>query len=335
MRGLLLVAVLAVGLVAGGGWLEYRDFLVRPMVPEQGPQMLLDVAPGTSLLDLSEKLTELGLVAHPYLFLAVAYLDGKAASLKAGEYALSPGATPPELLDLVTSGKIVQHAFTVVEGWTYRQLLAAIARDGRIGNRFGKEPPAEVIMTYLGHPKQHPEGRFLPETYYFTKGAGNLDILRWAYGAMEQALQEEWERRDAKLPLKDPYEALILASIVEKEAGLAAERPIIGGVFIRRLHLGMKLQADPTVIYGLGERFKGNITRAHLREDTAYNTYVHKGLPPTPIALPGRDTIRGVLQPQEGNALFFVAKGDGGHYFSATLAEHNQAVRRYLSKRRR
>lgn len=334
MRALLLIFILAGGLVGGGAWMEYRDFLSTPMVSEQAPSVLLDVEPGTSLRGLCEELTGLGLLAHPYLFMATVYLNDKATRIKAGEYALPPGITPPELLALVTSGKVVQRAFTVVEGWTYRQLLAAVARDARIENLLGDNPSAEAVMTGLGHPEGHPEGRFLPETYHFSKGAADLDILRRAYEAMEQVLQEEWGQRDAELPLKSPYEALILASIVEKETGLASERPTIAGVFTRRLNLRMKLQTDPTVIYGLGERFDGNLTRAHLRGDTPYNTYVHKGLPPTPIALPGRAAIHGVLHPREGKDLYFVAKGDGSHYFSSTLAEHNRAVRRYQLGRR-
>jgi len=334
MRVPLLILILAAGVVAGGAWMEYRNFLATPMVPEQATPMVLEVAPGTSLRRLSRKLTGLGLIAHPYLFMTIAYLEGQATGIKAGEYALPPGIRPPELLALVTSGKVVQRAFTIVEGWTYRQLLAATAKDVRLEHRLGDNPSAQTIMAHFGQPEAHPEGRFLPETYYFSKGASDLDILRRAYETMERVLQEEWERRDAGLPLANPYAALILASIVEKETGLAAERPTIAGVFIRRLHRGMKLQTDPTVIYGLGKRFDGNLTRAHLREDTAYNTYVHKGLPPMPIALPGRAAIQGVLHPQEGDALFFVAKGDGSHHFSGTLAEHNRAVRRYQIDRR-
>lgn len=335
MRALLLVSVLAAGLVAGGAWMEYRDFPSEPMVPDQ-ESLVLDIKKGTSLARLSEELTELGLLEHPYLFMTLAYHKGKATSIKAGEYELPAGIRPPELLELVTSDKVVQHTFTLVEGSTYRRFLVAVAKDRRLEHLLGDNPSAQTVMTRLGHPEEHPEGRFLPETYHFSKGTSDLDILRRAYAAMERVLKEEWAQRDEGLPLENPYEALILASIVEKEAGLASERPIIAGVFIRRLNLGMKLQADPTVIYGLGKRLHGNITRTHLREDTPYNTYVHKGLPPTPIALPGQAAIHGVLHPQAGDSLFFVAKGDSSrsHHFSATLAEHNQAVRRYQLRKR-
>ncbi len=335
MRALLLLLVVSVfagGLIAGGAWMEYQDFLSEPLALDRGP-LVLDVERGTSLRGLSEALTELGLLEHPYLFIAMAYLEDRATSIKAGEYELPPGITPPGLLELVTSGKVVQRAFTLVEGWTYRQALAALAKDKRFEHLLGEDPAAQTVMTRLGYPEEHPEGRFLPETYHFSKGTSDLDLLRRAYEAMEQVLEKEWGQREAELPLKSPYEALILASIVEKETGLAVERPIIAGVFIRRLDLGMKLQTDPTVIYGLGERFDGNLTRAHLRGDTPYNTYVHQGLPPTPIALPGRDAIHGVLHPQEGKSLYFVAKGDGSHHFSATVAEHNRAVRRYQLKK--
>jgi len=333
MRVLLLTCVLVAGLVAGGAWMEYRDFLSKPLVSDQG-FLVLNIEKGTSLSELSEELTELGLFEHPYLFMVLAYHEGKAATIKAGEYKLASGIRPPELLELVTSDKVMQHAFTLVEGWTYRRLLAAMAKDKRLEHLLGDNPSAQEIMTRLGHPEEHPEGRFLPETYHFTKGTSDLDILRRAYETMQQILKQEWAQRDGDLPLENPYDALILASIVEKEAGLAAELPVIAGVFIRRLNQGMKLQADPTVIYELGDRFDGDITRAHLRQNTPYNTYVHKGLPPTPIALPGRTAIHGVLHPQAGDALFFVAKGDGSHHFSTTLAEHNRAVRRYQHKKR-
>jgi len=328
MRVLVLVVILAVGSVAGGAWMQYQGFLSEPI--ELGEQSLvLDVERGTSLRGLSEELSELGLLDHPYFFMAMAYLGDKATSIKAGEYEIRRGMTPPELLALLTSGRVVQRAFTLVEGWTYRQALEAVTKDERFEKVLGTDPSAKMVMASLGHPAEHPEGRFFPDTYYFSKGTSELDILRRAYETMEQVVAQEWERRDGELPLKSPYEALILASIVEKETGLPSERRSIAGVFTRRLGLGMKLQTDPTVIYGLGDAFDGNITRADLRRDTPYNTYVHEGLPPTPIALPGRDAIRAVLHPQEGDSLYFVAKGDGSHHFSASLDEHNQAVRRY------
>ena len=328
MRVLLLIVVLAAALVAGGVWMEYRKFLAEPMELGEA-KLMLEVERGTSLRGLAEELEHLGMLDHPYLFIAMAVLNDKATAIKAGEYEIPQGITPPQLIELLASAKVVQRAFTLVEGWTYGQVLDAVARDQRFEKVLGDDPTAKMVMTSIGRPDEHPEGRFFPETYHFSKGTTDLDILRRAYETMEQVLKEEWEQRDGGLPLEGPYEALILASIVEKETGMASERPTIAGVFVRRLDLRMKLQTDPTVIYGLGEDFDGNLTRAHLRQDTPYNTYVHQGLPPTPIALPGRDAIQAVLHPEEGDSLYFVAKGDGSHHFSATLAEHNQAVRRY------
>jgi UPF0755 protein len=258
----------------------------------------------------------------------MAHFSGDATRIKAGEYEVPAGTTPPALLDLLISGKVIQRAVTLVEGWTFRQVLAALSEDTRLVKELGKAAPGDV-MERLGRSGQHPEGRFFPDTYNFTKGTTDLDILRRAYERMEQVLAQEWEQRREDLPLATPEEAVILASIVEKETGLASERPAIAGVFIRRLELGMKLQTDPTVIYGLGDAFDGNLTRAHLRGDTPYNTYVHPGLPPTPIALPGRQAIHAVLHPEDGDSLYFVAKGDGSHHFSTNLAEHNRAVRQY------
>jgi len=324
----LLVIVFGVAILASGIWMEYQGFLSEPI--ELGRDTLvIEVERGASLRELGENLTELGIVDHPYFFLAMAYINDSATRLKAGEFEIPNGITPPKLLELLTSGKVVQHAFTLVEGWTYQDALAALAEDDRFESLLGENPSAGLVMASLGYPGEHPEGRFFPETYHFAKGASDLDILRRSYSTMEHVLDEEWGKRDDGLPLATPYEALILASIVEKETGVASERPTIAGVFVRRLLLGMKLQTDPTVIYGLGESFDGNLTQAHLRGDTPYNTYVHAGLPPTPIALPGRQAIHAVLHPEEGDSLYFVAKGDGSHHFSATLEEHNRAVRQY------
>jgi len=323
----LIVIFIALALLAGGVWMEYQKFLESPLtLPEEA--LILDVRRGTSLRALCDDLTARGVLDHPYFFLAMAHVSRNATRIKAGEYAITAGTTPPALLDLLISGRVIQRAITLVEGWTFRQALAAVTEDERLVNEVGGSSPEEV-MKRLGRAGQHPEGRFFPDTYNFTKGATDFDILRRAYERMGQVLAEEWEQRSEALPLDTPDEALILASIVEKETGLASERPAIAGVFIRRLELGMKLQTDPTVIYGLGDAFDGNLTRAHLQGDTPYNTYVHVGLPPTPIALPGREAIHAVLHPEDGDSLYFVSRGDGSHHFSSTLAEHNQAVRQY------
>jgi len=219
-----------------------------------------------------------------------------------------------------------------VEGWNFKQMRVAIAGQQALEQTL-VELSDQEIMQRLGYADEHPEGRFLPDTYHFPKGTTDLAFLKRAYQAMQGLLDAEWEQRDPGLPLNSPYEALILASIVEKETGLASERPEIAGVFVRRLKKGMKLQTDPTIIYGMGESYKGNIRRRDLKQDTPYNTYLHKGLTPTPISMPGADALHAVLHPKEGKSLYFVAKGEGSHQFSKTLVEHNRAVRKYQLKR--
>ena len=227
------------------------------------------------------------------------------------------------------------YSFTIVEGWTFRELLAALAAEPAVLNTVSYEDwPA--ILESLGAPYDHPEGLFLPETYRFPKNTADVDLLRQAYTLLQTALQEEWAARSDGLPLDTPYDALTLASIIEKETALARERPLIAGVFVRRLQKNMRLQTDPTVIYGVGVEFDGNLTRRHLRTDTPYNTYTRRGLPPTPIALPGRAAIAAALHPTEGETLFFVATGlgDGSHKFSVTKEQHDAAVQEYLARRR-
>ena len=225
-------------------------------------------------------------------------------------------------------GDVISHRFTLVEGWTFRQVLAAIGENETLRHTLEGLPEKE-IMRRLEYPGERAEGRFLADTYQFPRDSTDLALLARAYDAMQTFLQAQWRNREPGLPLKDPYEALILASIVEKETAVAAERPQIAGVFVRRLQKGMKLQTDPTVIYGIGEKFDGNIRRRDLTRDTPYNTYTRNGLPPTPICMPGRAAIEAVLHPAPGKTLYFVAKGDGTHYFSATLEEHTRAVRKY------
>jgi UPF0755 protein len=322
-----LILLLSVTAVAVGTWMELERFKATPLeLP--GESLVLDVPRGTSLRGLGEDMTARGLLDNPFLLVLLAHARGDAARIKAGEYRLQAGMTPVQLLDLLTAGKVVQRAVTLVEGWTVAEALAAVAADERVESTSAGATP-EALMAALGQEDLHPEGLFFPDTYYFAKGASDLDIMRRARERMESVLAQEWEGRAKDLPLERPYEALILASVVEKETGLPSERAAIAGVFVRRLVKGMKLQTDPTVIYGLGASFDGNLRRADLRSDTPYNTYVHRGLPPTPIALPGRAAIRAALNPEDGESLYIVAKCDGSHVFSATLAEHNRAVRRY------
>jgi UPF0755 protein len=306
---------------------EWRASLERRLaLPEEG--LPLVIQPGRPFRDVVQELHARGVVPNPELLLLATRLGGEASRIQAGEYAIRPGTTLGDLLHTLVSGGVVQHALTVVEGWTFRQLLAALRSHPAIASEVGGLPDGE-IMARLGAPDLHPEGRFLPETYFFPRDTSDLEVLRRAHRAMSRLLAQVWAERAPGLPLETPDEALVLASIVEKETGVAAERPQVAGVLLRRLERGMLLQADPTVIYGLGAAFSGDLRREDLRRDTRYNTYVRRGLPPTPIALPGRDAIRATLYPEQGSALYFVARGDGTHHFSASLDEHRRAVARY------
>lgn len=255
-------------------------------------------------------------------------LTGHAYRIRAGEYRPRAGDSLRGLLQRIVEGDVVLHALTLVEGWRFDQALAAIQAHPKIRRVLPGDNPA-AVMKALGHPGLHPEGRFLPETYRFALGETDLDFLRRAQSAMNDRLAEAWAARRDGLPLKTPEDLLILASIVERETGLPSERGQVAGVFIRRLQRGMRLQTDPTVIYGMGAAFDGNIRRRDLRRDTPYNTYTRSGLPPTPICLPGEESLRAAAQPEDGDALYFVSRGDGSHQFSATLEEHNRAVRRF------
>ncbi|MGB8145809.1 MAG: endolytic transglycosylase MltG [Chromatiaceae bacterium] len=326
--------LLVVALALAGLWLRFHfdAFKERPLAlpATVGPDQpfLFEIPLGMSLRTLAQELTALGVLDQPYYFLALAYLRGDAGRVKAGEYEISPGMTPVALLDKLVKNQVYQRSVTLIEGWTLAQLLAALAKDDRLVGKLEGATPQD-LMAALGRAGQYPEGRFFPDTYRFTKGTSDLDILGRAAQAMERVLAEEWRDRAPGLPLENPDQALVLASIIEKETSQASERPTIAGVFIRRLQLGMRLQTDPTVIYGLGAAFDGDLRRNDLTRDTPYNTYTRHGLPPTPIALPGRAAIHAALHPEAGDSLYFVAKGDGGHWFSPTLEEHNQAVRRY------
>lgn len=268
------------------------------------------------------------IINDPWLFILLAKVKGVETRVRAGEYQIESGMTADDLLEKFTQGSAIQYSFTVIEGWSFRQMLAAIAEDPVIEHTLQGKSNQE-IMALIGHPELHPEGMFFPDTYRFPKGTSDLDFLQRAFQVMQNHLTREWDQRDEDLPLKSKYDALILASIIEKETGAGFERPLISGVFIRRLKKNMRLQTDPTIIYGLGEEFDGDIRFRDLKKDTPYNTYLHAGLTPTPIALPGLEAIRAALHPAKTDALYFVSKGDGTHHFSATLDEHNTAVRRY------
>ena len=287
---------------------------------------------GSNIKTIAQELTREGIIEDPWLFILLAKLKGVETSVRAGEYLIEGEQSPDDLLETFTRGSAIQYDLTVIEGWTFRQMLAAIESDPILEQTLSGKSDAE-IMALLGHPDEHPEGRFFPDTYRFPKGTTDVDFLRRAYQVMQSHLQREWNRRDPDLPLADAYEALLQATIIEKETAVGFERPLIAGVFVERLRRNMRLQTDPTVIYGLGADFDGDIRFRDLKADTPYNTYLHAGLTPTPIALPGLDSIRAALHPARTNALYFVSKGDGTHHFSATLEEHNAAVRRYQLNR--
>ncbi len=258
-------------------------------------------------------------------------LSGQA--LHSGEYQLNPGATAKDMLALWQRGDVVQYSLTLVEGWNFRQVRAALAKQAKLAQTITDLTDAQV-MERVGQPGVFPEGRFFPDTYRYVRGMSDVDLLKQAFARLAAVLDEEWQQRSADVPYKDAYDALIMASMIEKETGVPQERGQIAGVFVRRLQQGMQLQTDPTVIYGLGERYTGKLTRAHLREATPYNTYVIAGMPPTPIAMVGREAIHAALNPVDGQSLYFVARGDGSHVFSDDLDAHNRAVREFQLKRR-
>lgn len=294
---------------------------------------VITVAPGASLHRIARQLKAQGMIEEPRYLTLLGRWQGQAGRLQAGEYRIEPGTRPLQLLNQMAAGDVVQYGFTIIEGWTFREMLAQLQAHPKIESELeGLED--DEIMARLGKAGEHPEGWFLPETYHFPAGLSDLAFLKRAHAAMTKRLDQAWAARAKDLSYKSAYEALIMASIIEKETAVPAERPAIAGVFVRRLEKRMRLQTDPTVIYGIGPSFDGNIRRRDLRTDTPYNTYTRHGLTPTPIALPSAEAIEAALHPADGETLYFVAKGDGSHYFSKTLAEHVNAVRKYQLKRK-
>lgn len=331
MNRVLGILLLLGSLGAAWIWMQIDAFLTQPLgVPESG--IVVTVPKGTTLAAVARDLETQNVLGDARHLEWYGRYTGQASQIRAGEYRLEPGLIPDSLLALLVSGRSITYSLTLVEGWNIRQIRTAVAAHEALTHTLGEVDDAE-LMAKLGRPDQHPEGRFFPDTYQFTRGTSDLEFLRRAMLTMDRELATAWENRSDDAPLKTPYEALILASIIEKETGQAGERSEIAGVFARRLRKGMKLQTDPTVIYGMGERFDGNIRRKDLREDTPYNTYVHKGLPPTPICMPGRAALQAAVSPAAGKALFFVSRGDGSHVFSETLKQHNAAVRKYQLKK--
>ncbi len=328
---LLLFSLLAAVAAGFWAWQRYQVFADTPLAGIQAGDSVV-VARGDSLPTVVSRLRRAGVnEGSEYEWRLLGRQLGAASRLHVGEYALTPGTSPRELLVAMRQGDIIQYRFTLVEGWNIRELRAALARVDTLKHET-TELDSAALMGALGRPGEHPEGRFLPETYLYSRGDSDLDLLRRAYTAMEKALAAAWAKRDPDTRLKTPDEMLIMASIVEKETGVASERPQIAGLFERRLKIGMRLQTDPTVIYGIGEAYDGNIRRSHLTTDTPYNTYTRSGLPPTPIAMPGVDALDAVAHPAPGSALYFVAVGDasGRHLFGDSLAEHQANVRKYL-----
>ncbi len=324
-----LVALL-IAAAFGVGWVD-EPLRLAPGVSEQTP-LEVEVASGQSARGIAERLSSSGVQTPWVLLYGWFRLSGQSRDIKAGSYEFAPGTTPRSLLSKLVRGEQAFRSITLLEGWNHRQVFELV-RASAVLTQDTEGMSSADIMALIGYPGRHPEGRFFPDTYRVTKRATASSVLRQAAQAMDKRLADAWAQRDSAVPLRSPDEALILASIIEKETGLESDRKRIGGVFSNRLRIGMRLQTDPTVIYGLGERFDGNLRRDDLQTDTPYNTYTRAGLPPTPIAMPGAASLRAAVQPGETNAIYFVARGDGSSQFSATLEEHNAAVRRYILRR--
>ena len=321
----LLVFVLVIVIAAGGAafWWLHQPL---PMVGNEPLELAIE--PGTTPRGVARDVVAAGVRTDAQLLYAWFRFSGQDRMIKAGNYEIPPGTTPRSLLAKLVRGEEALRALTLVEGWNFRQVRQALAADDQI-KPDSKGLTDEALMAQLGRPGVAPEGRFFPDTYTYAKGSSDLAVLRRALHAMDRKLEAAWSQRSADTPLKSADEALVLASIVEKETGRASDRAQIAGVFVNRLRTGMLLQTDPTVIYGLGEKFDGNLRRRDLLADTPWNTYTRGGLPPTPIAMPGKASLLAAVQPERTKALYFVAKGDGTSHFSASLDEHNRAVNRY------
>ncbi|SDI94667.1 endolytic transglycosylase MltG [Pseudomonas abietaniphila] len=328
---LLETGVILAGLLLGLAFWQQNTALQQPLNLTQ--EQLLDVPAGSSPTGVLNRLEADGVIKDAFLLRLYWRFNLSGQALHSGEYRMAPGMTAKSLLTLWEKGEVVQYSLTLVEGWTFRQVRAALGKQPKLEQTLSDLSDSEV-MAKLGHPDVFPEGRFFPDTYRYVRGTTDAELLKQAYNRLDTVLQEEWEKRAADVPYVDPYQALIMASLVEKETGVPQERGQIAGVFVRRLQQGMLLQTDPTVIYGLGERYNGKITRAFLKEATPYNTYVISGLPPTPIAMVGREAIHAAMNPVAGSSLYFVARGDGSHVFSDNLEAHNAAVKEFQLKRR-
>ena len=319
LGGLLLAAALMAG--AAWWWLE------RPL-PLAKPEIERSIEPGMNPREVAQAWTGAGVQAPPWLLYEWFRWSGQARKIRAGSYGIETGTTPRQLLDKMVRGDELLESVRIIEGWTLRQMREALAAAPHLKPVTAAMSEPE-LMSALGAPGLPAEGRFFPDTYVYSRGVSDLTVMRRAHQALQRRLEAAWSERQADTPLKSPDQALILASIVEKETGREEDRGLVAGVFVNRLRIGMPLQTDPTVIYGLGARFDGNLRKRDLLADTPYNTYTRPGLPPTPIALPGAASLRAAVQPRKTRALYFVARGDGTSEFSETLADHNRAVNRY------
>ncbi|MGR8979927.1 MAG: endolytic transglycosylase MltG [Gammaproteobacteria bacterium] len=322
--------LILLGVCAGWLGLAYQHSFYAPAV--NGKPVTVEIDRGDSLFRITEKLVAKDLNINPFWFIVIAICENSATKLKAGEYELTAAMTIPDIIKLLAQGKTKQYAITFPEGWSFKDILQAVNNNPKLGHTID-QADFQSIMKKWGADTLIPEGLFFPDTYFFEKNQSDISLLKRAYDKMQAVLQEEWRNKAEGLPFKTPYEALILASIIEKESGMQSERPMIAGVFIRRLKNDMLLQTDPTVIYGMGENYKGNIGTIDLQTATPYNTYVFKGLPPTPIAMPSREAIKSVLHPDHSDNLYFVSRGDGTHVFTSTLTHHNQAVKQYQKQK--
>ncbi|RAU47379.1 MULTISPECIES: endolytic transglycosylase MltG [unclassified Pseudomonas] len=328
---LLETGLVLAGLLLGLAFWEQRNALQQPLNLTE--ERLLDVPSGASPNGMLNRLQAEGVIKDAFWLRLYWRFNLSDQALHSGEYRMSPGMDARSLLALWQKGDVVQYSLTLVEGWNFRQVRAALAKQPKLEQTLADLSDSE-LMAKIGHPDVFPEGRFFPDTYRYVRGMTDAELLKQAYNRLDEVLKEEWDDRAADVPYTDRYQALIMASLVEKETGVPQERGQIAGVFVRRLQQGMLLQTDPTVIYGLGERYNGKITRAFLKEATPYNTYVIPGLPPTPISMVGREAIHAAMNPAPGNSLYFVARGDGSHVFSADLDAHNAAVKAFQLKRR-
>lgn len=332
MRRIIAFSMIFVSFFAGWNWMLYQGSIHRSHISEEVGSVVVSIERGQNLQQIINTLDSSGVVEGKW-FEWLVRIDGSANKIQAGEYEFSPGLTPVQILNFLVKGKVNQYAITIIEGQTFKEILAELHQHPAIIKTLPEKATMADYMKLTQIPEKHMEGLLMPETYFFVKNTSDVELIKRAYRAMQAFINTAWAKREKHEKLSTVYDALILASIVEKETGAAFERKKIAGLFLKRLDIGMKLQTDPTVIYGMGDEYKGDIRYKDLRTDTPYNTYTRYHLPPTPIAMPGKASIDAVLHPDQTDSLYFVSKGDGTHVFSKTLKEHNKAVDQYQRNR--